>query len=106
MNKIQPVADFLNALKAKLSAPKSTEALESCPLSRLKQIESRSREVVESDLIDPLSMQRTTVREAAIRWSNNPGAFVKQQILAPHQMSGNKMSNFEIDPMSQFNGQD
>lgn len=109
MNKLQRAAELLNALRDKISAVKSAEAVESCPISRLKQIESRSRDVAaagDEDLLDPLSLQRTTVREVAIRWSNNPNAFARQQILAPHQMSGNKNSNFEIDPMAQFNGQD
>ena len=45
MNKLQRAAELLNALRDKISAVKSAEAVESCPISRLKQIESRSRDV-------------------------------------------------------------
>ncbi len=97
MNKINSVADFLAKLKAKLVTP-APENQEPCPLARLKQMESRCKET-EANLIDSVSRQKTTVREAAVRWSNNPDSYVRQQILKPHQMLGNS-SNFEIDPMA------
>ncbi len=95
---IKSVADFLNNLKAKLTS--EPQHSEHCPLARLKQIEARSKEVVEVSS-DSISRQRTTVREVAIRWSTNPEGFVRQEIRKPHQMAGNQ-SNFEIDPMAKL----
>lgn len=96
---INSVADFLNNLKAKLTAePQHSE--QACPAARLKQIEARSKEVVEVSS-DSISRQRTTVREVAIRWSTNPEGFVRQEIRKPHQMAGNQ-SSFEIDPMAKL----
>lgn len=96
---INSVAGFLNNLKAKLTAePQHSE--QACPAARLKQIEARSKEVVEVSS-DSISRQRTTVREVAIRWSTNPEGFVRQEIRKPHQMAGNQ-SSFEIDPMAKL----
>jgi len=95
---INSVADFLNNLKAKLTS--EPQHSEQCPSARLKQIEARSKEVVEVGS-DSISRQRTTVREVAIRWSTNPEGFVRQEIRKPHQMAGNQ-SNFEIDPMAKL----
>ncbi len=97
MNKINAVAEFLTKLKDKLVSPQP-EVPESCPLARLKKMESRSKET-EANLIDSISRQTTTVREVAVRWSSNPDNYVRQQILKPHEMRGNS-SNFEIDPMA------
>ena len=95
---INSVADFLNNLKAKLTS--EPQYSEQCPSARLKQIEARSKEVLEVSS-DSISRQRTTVREVAIRWSTNPEGFVRQEIRKPHQMAGNQ-SNFEIDPMAKL----
>ncbi|CAN5223225.1 hypothetical protein BH11CYA1_BH11CYA1_37080 [soil metagenome] len=100
---INAVTNFLNNLKSKLSleAPREELAQQACPSARLKQIEVRSREACEAGLIESVVRQKTTVREAAIRWSSNPDGFIRQEIRKPHQMTGNQ-SNFEIDPMAKL----
>lgn len=72
-------------------------------VSRLKQIENRSQTKVKTDeerrIQDALAdKQRVTVKESALRWSNNPDRAIKQEIRQHHQMGGVEKS-FEIDPM-------
>lgn len=72
-------------------------------VSRLKQIENRSQTKVKTDearrVQDAVAdKQRVTVKESALRWSNNPDRGMKQEIRQHHQMGGVEKA-FEIDPM-------